>query len=111
MRTDKVSELTNRLKELTLETSRIISALQEISSEIGESDLPVPARAIPPGPTDRTGTPLEIGQRVRLLTTGQYSGNSDVVTKIGKTRVHIRLDKGKFVTNRAFHNVQVVRDD
>lgn len=105
MRTDKVSELTNRLKELTLETSRIISALQEISSEIGESDLPVPARTIPPGPTDRTGT------LVRLLTTRQYSGNSGVVTKIGKTRVHIRLDKGKFVTNRAFHNVQVVRDD
>ena len=112
MQTNRVGELTNKLKDLALETNRVIGADQEISAELEGTESPdEPRQSTPTTPTDRTGTPLKVGSRVRLLTTGLFIGTTGVITKIGKSRATIRLDGTKRKTNRVFRNLKVEQNE
>ena len=110
MQTGRVDELTEKLKDLALETSRIITTLQEISTELGETEVPTPVQTTASTPTDRTGTPLKVGLPVRLLSTGLFIGSTGTITKIGKSRATIRLDGTKRKTHRAFRNLKIEHD-
>ena len=56
---------------------------------------------------DSKGCGINIGNTVRVLSTGLFSGNTGVVTKLGKARVSIRLPLGR-TTNRKSTNLEVI---
>ena len=110
MRRDDVQDLTEQLANLAVETNRIISALQTISSQIQATESPGLATKVstsPSGPTDRVGTPLRVGLPVRFLTKGLFTGDTGTITKIGKARATVRITKTGRKTTRAFRNLQV----
>ena len=109
---NEIQELTQKLANLAVETNRIIDALQTISNEIEATGSPGPTTALlpsPPGPTDRTGTPLHVGLKVRFLTKGLFTGEGGTITKFGKARATVLITQTGRKTTRAFRNLQVVQ--
>ena len=56
---------------------------------------------------DSKGRGINIGNTIRVLSTGLFSGNTGVVTKLGKARVSIRLPSGR-TPNRKSTNLEVI---
>ena len=56
---------------------------------------------------DSVGKTIEVGDTVCILSTGLYTGNTAVVTKIGKAQVSLKLKSGRS-TNRKSTNLRVV---
>jgi hypothetical protein len=116
--TDNIQEaLIERLQELVNETNEVVSALRNLHilnrpAEVQEYDNDND-EAIEPGPSDREGNPLQVGQVVKILTRATFNGNTTAtITKVGKAKVTLKvtlLNKRKeTITTRNFNNVLVI---
>ena len=54
--------------------------------------------------------PLQIGDRVRLLSGGITSskGDTGVIIKVTQKRYEIKVDRNKAIVKKAFHSVQAI---
>jgi hypothetical protein len=107
-----ITTLSRRLQQLSIEQKSISDQIEQIVNSEGyddNNDTTNKQTRTMTGPTDRTGTPLVIGQTVKLLTIGKFTSTRGKITKIGKAKVTIQLDKTGKSTNRIFKNVSVIQ--
>jgi transcription antitermination factor NusG len=106
---NEISQLTHRLQELSIEQKEIAREIDRLNNiDISIESIPTSTRTFTPSkPTDKNGTALEVGQTVRLLTIGKFISNTGKITKIGKAKVTIKLNKTGRSTTRNFNNVLV----
>jgi hypothetical protein len=104
---DQIQELAQRLRRLTIEHRATTTALEQISRELDANIYTADTDTQGDRYVDRDGNPLEVGQRVELLTQGLYRGNVGRVRKVSPTRVTIRLDSGR-TTTRIHSNVRII---
>ena len=58
-------------------------------------------------PTDRSGSRLSKGQRVKILSSGRSRTNRGIIVWIGLAKVTIQLNKQGKTTQRSFNNVRI----
>ena len=104
-----ISELSRRLQRLSIEQKAISDEIERIvnAEEYSGDNIARRQSTRTQEPTDRTGKLLAIGQTVKLLTLGKFISNRGQVTKIGKAKVTIQLDKTGKSTSRNFNNVLI----
>ena len=56
------------------------------------------------------GNKIKVGDTVRVLSTGLFKGNRVVVTKLGRSRISLKLASGRS-TNQKSTNLEVITTD
>jgi transcription antitermination factor NusG len=104
-----ISELSRRLQRLSIEQKAISDEIERIVNAEEYNDNKTIHKQIikKQVPTDRAGTTLAVGQNVKLLTIGKFISTRGKITKIGKAKVTVQLDKTGKSTTRNFNNVLI----
>ena len=100
-----IDDLINKLSKIQIELEQTKIELRQLKEE--RQDKKTTKVEKKTNPTDRFGTPLKKGCRIKFLTKGRFPSTDRVVIGIGSTRVTATDDQGNDI-NRAFHNVEVV---
>jgi transcription antitermination factor NusG len=105
-----ITELSRRLQRLSIEQKAISDEIERIVNTEGYNNNTVTRKqnTKKPAPSDRSGVALEVGQNVKLLTIGKFISTRGKITKIGKAKVTVQLDKTGKSTTRNFNNVLVL---
>lgn len=107
----KISDLINELQRLQLKQQEITREIQQIERELSTNNDNNSKReriTTRPEILDNTGTELKVGDTVRILNKGLFKETSGIVTKLGKSRVSIRLDNSGQITTRKSTNLRLV---
>jgi uncharacterized Zn ribbon protein len=109
----KISDLINELQQLQIRqqqlTNEILAA--ERSNELNtdnEREQKNTRITTRPEILDNDGTELRIGDTVKILNKGLFKETTGVITKLGKSRVSIRLDSSGQVTTRKSSNLRLI---
>ena len=110
----KISDLINELQQLQIRqqqlTREILAA--EINNEQNThntretNDKRITTR---PEILDTNGTELRVDDTVRILNKGLFKETTGIITKIGKSRISIRLEKSGQITNRKSNNLRLIK--
>jgi rRNA processing protein Krr1/Pno1 len=106
---EQITALSERLREINIAQQQVTNEIETLlRTQIENNDRPQEVNIEVARATDRDGTVLRQGQRVRLLTIGAFRGTTGTITKIGTAKVSIRLERTGRSTTRNFTNVRVI---
>ena len=106
--TDRVSELTTRLRELNIQQAQIIQELETLTNRGTRENH----RTNRPDTPDAEGSELSVGDPVQITNQGLFREKNGIITKIGKL-VSIRLETGQTTTRKSTNLLKrhVARND
>ena len=106
----KISELINELQQLQIRQQQITREIQQAERETNNNINTRRRITTRPEILDTTGTELKIGDTVRILNKGLFKESSGTITKLGKSRVSIRLSNSGQITTRKSVNLRLVQE-
>lgn len=117
--TERITELTEELRRLDIQRTQAAYKLKELIEEQSKSSQTPKEDENPPNgqvvteqrlqqaTKDRHGNLIVLGDRVRFLTKGLYRSTEGIVSKINKTRITAKDNKGILIS-RSPYNVEVI---
>ena len=115
--TASTDELISQLQSLQLSHQQELDQLRKRHRRAEQAFLSditasLHSRACPKHHRDKSGTPLAIGDTVRILTSALTGKKGDLATVTSLTkRVNIRVHKTNTITNRVSHNLNRLPPD
>jgi transcription antitermination factor NusG len=104
----RIDELINELQQLKLRHQQITREIQQTERE--NNDIINRRIVIRLEVLDNDGTELKVGDTVRILNKGLFRETSGTITKLGKSRVSIRLDNSGQTTTRKSTNLRLIEE-
>ena len=104
-------DLIERIKALNINQKELVSKLiDEITSDTVKTAPILTNQIVNHNLPTKEGTPLAIGDRVRILNNRKTGKNGDIATivKFNKIYVAIKLDKNRSHTQRSSKNLELI---